>query len=268
MNATLAGLLWPYFNSTYNFQPGDSAFKNATAGDPYFAVAAKSGEVYKFYGAIITKQPEMMLAAGKTQVGSCEVTCVGKQGVDWTAAASLFDTTGYTYAGILASANFTVASIKTGAYLGYYSPTVPFGSSSGGIFSTNDGFTVSNNVQLQPVQTDEYGLYDWTIGDISASATAAPLDVSPAEILSAIPMQGAGAGRGASLQSGINLSIKPGPDGVTGTNLLQVVLNNASVFQTGFAYDTAAQRVPQLTFQTVRTYSSGALGVSATISIN
>ena len=267
-SSTQVGLLWPYFNATYNFQPGDSAFKNATGGDPYVAVVAKSGECYKFYGAIITKMPEIMLSADKTQLGGIEFTCVGKQGADWSTAASLFDTTGYTYASVLTSANFTVSSIKTGAYLGFYSPSVPFGSSSGGYFSANSGFTISSAVQLQPVQTDEFGLYDWTIGDISASCSCAPLDVSPSQILSAMPMQGAGAGRGASLSLGLNLTVSPSPQGASGTGLLQVQLNNANVFNTGFDYNTSAQRIPQLQFTTVRTYSSGGLALPAVITIN
>jgi hypothetical protein len=269
ISTALANIFWPYI--TYNFQPGDSALKRATAQDPYVTVIPKSGAQYQFFGAVVSKSPEVMLAADKTQIGQLEITAIGKQGVDWSASGtdgptgtgSLYTAQANTYATALTTANFTVASIKTGPYVGTYGTTI--GSGNAGTFSTNAGFTVGINTQMQPVETDEFGLFDFTVGDIVATATCAPLDVSADQISAAIPMQTAA--RGASLQSNINLLIDV-PSGLTGTGLIYSTLTNASVFQTGWAFGTATQRIPQLTFTTVRQFSSGSLGAPASISIH
>ena len=265
----LANIFWPY--TTYNFQPGDSALKRATAQDPYITVIPKSGAQYQFFGAVVSKSPELMLAADKTQIGSLEVTCVGKQGVDWSASGSdgpagsgaLYTAGATTYAAALTTANFSVASIKTGPYVGTYGSSLGAGAT--GVFSTNSGFTVGFDVQMQPVETDEFGLFDFTIGSVVATATCEPLDVSADQIAALIPMQTAA--RGASLQSGVNLLIDV-PSGVSSSGLIYSTLTNASVFQTGWKFNTAAQRIPQLQFTTVRQFSSGSLGTPASINIH
>lgn len=273
ITANLVKIFWPYLQGTSSsatFQTGDSALKLATSADPYVIVTPRSGLAYKFYGAVVDKMPELVLAADKTQIGSISITCIGAQGADWDSANSLYSTTSNTsgadYANALSAANFSVSSIKTGPYVGTYGAAA-IGSGATGVFSTNAGFTVSFNAQLNPVETDEFGLFDFTVGDIVASASCAPLDVSADQIAAIIPMQGSGASRGASLQSGINLLVDV-PSGVTGTGLIYTTLTNATVFQTGWAFGIATQRIPQLTFQTVRQYSSGGLGVPATINIH
>ena len=260
----MATVLWPYIKG--NFQPGDSALKNATS-DPYVIVAPKAGAQYKFFGTTVTKQPEIMLSADKTQIGSVELTAIGQQGADWgggtdgaTGSGSLYLATTTTYGTILTSAALAVSSIKTGPY------TATYGSSLGasGTFSTNAGFNLSFNSQMQPVETDEFGLFDWTIGDQSASVSCAPLDITADQIAAAIPMQSAS--RGASLQSGVDLVIDTTATVTTG--LLYATLKNATIFQTGFTYNVASQRIPQLTFTTVRSLSSGSLGAPAIINIH
>ena len=66
------------------------------------------------------------------------------------------------YASDLAGSGFTVSDIQTVPYVGNYSFVPQIGNA--GLFSSRDGFTVDFNVELQPVETDIYGLYDWTIG--------------------------------------------------------------------------------------------------------
>ena len=276
MTSAKAKILWPYI--AYNFQPGDSAFKNA-ATEPYIIVIPKSGAQYKFFGAVVSKSPTLMLAAEKTQVGSVEVTAIGTAGVDWAASGSdgptgtgsLYTATATTYATALTAANFLVATVKTAPYIGTYGTSI--GSGATGTFSTNSGFTVSVNAQMQPVETDEFGLFDFTIGDVSASAQCAPLDVTADQISALIPMQTTS--RGASLQSGINLVIDVPSSLPSSSGLLYTTLTNASIFTVGFEYNTASQRIPQLQFQTVRQFSpTGALGgspgliVPATINIH
>ena len=141
-----------------------------------------------------------------------------------------------------------------------------------GLFSSRDGFTVDFNVELQPVETDIYGLYDWTIGSIVATATCASLDVTADQIAAVMPLQGTytAAGpaafpgqtaglnydRGASLISGATLTISPANSAVSGRT---VVINNATVLQTNWAFGLATQRIPQLQFTSIRSLSSGSI---------
>ena len=250
LTTAFCGVLWPHGSKN----PGDSLIG---AGNPTIQIIPKTGYQYTFYGAVVTKQPQMMLSTTKTLIGSVTFTAIGKEGVLWSTAGSLYDqaTANFgTYA-------FSASNIRTCPYSGSWG--------SGPVLAladTKDGWTVDFNVSTTPVEADSFGIVDYTVGDNVATAHCTPLTVSESTLTAFLNLQGSGADRGQSLLSGNDLAITP----TTGTPVgsANVTLKNCSILQVGYDYDLQALRVPQIQFTSIRTLVTNALVPAYTIAAN
>jgi len=245
-----AAVLWPHGSKN----PGDSLIG---AGNPTIQIIPKTGYQYTFYGAVVTKQPQIMLSSTKTIVGAVTYTCIGQEGVLWSSAGSLYTqaTANFgTYA-------FNPSAIRTCPYSGAWG-TGPVLA----VTDTKDGWTVDFNVAITPVEADAYGIVDYTVGDNVATASCTPLTISESVLTPILNMQGTGADRGQSLLSGNDLAITPTNGTPTGS--ANVTLKNSSILQIGYDYDLQATRVPQIQFTTIRELVTNALTPAYSISAN
>ena len=249
LTSTNVPVLWPHGSKN----PGDSLIGT---GNPTIQIIPKTGYQYTFYGAVVTKQPQIMLGTTKTIVGPITFTCIGKEGVLWSTANSLYTeaTANFgTYA-------FSASAIRTCPYSGVW------GSSALSVSDTRDGWTLDFNVSTNPVEADSYGIVDYTVGDNVATATCTPLTISETSLTAVLNMQGTGADRGQSLLSGNDLVITP----TTGTPVgsANVTIYNSSVLQIGYDYGLQSLRVPQIQFTSIRYLASNALHVAYAITAN
>jgi hypothetical protein len=268
LTTAMAGVLWPHGGKN----PGDSLFggEPSLATYPSLQIIPKTGYSYTFYGAVVTKQPTVQLSSTKTIVGSITFTAIGKEGVLWSTANSLYteaSTSFGTYA-------FSPASIRTTPYVGGWGATASYsvptwtltGSPNLPIYDTKDGWSLNFNVSTTPVEADEYGIVDFTVGDNVATATCSPLTLSETTLTAILNLQGAGADRGQSLLSGNLLSIVPSNGTPVGS--ANVTLNNCSMLQIGYDYGLNSTRVPQIQFTTLRYLVTNALQPAYTITAN
>lgn len=249
LTTAMAAVLWPHGSKN----PGDSLIG---AGNPQIQIVPKTGYSYIFYGAVVTKQPQVNLASTKTIVGPITFTAIGKEGVLWSTAASLY-TEAVTSFGSYA---FTASSIRTCPYSGVW------GSSELSVVDTKDGWTIDFNVATTPVEADAYGLVDYTVGDNVATATCTPLTISETSLTALLKLQGAGTDRGQSLLSGNNLVVTP----TTGTPVgsANVTLSNCIILQVGYDYGLNSLRIPQVQFTTMRYLLASVLQSAYTITVN
>jgi len=263
LTTAMAGVLWPHGSKN----PGDSLIG---AGNPQIQIIPKTGYQYTFYGAVVTKQPSMMLSAVKTIVGPITFTAIGKEGVLWSTNNSLYTEATASFG----SYAFSPSSIRTTPYVGGWGATASYsvptwtltGSPSLAVYDTKDGFSVNFNVSTTPVEADEYGIVDFTVGDNVATATCSPLTVSETTLTAILNMQNTGADRGQSLLSGNLLSIVPSNGTPSGS--ANVTLGNSSILQIGYDYGLIANRVPQIQFTTLRYLTSNVLQPAYAITVN
>lgn len=248
INSTNVPVLWPH--GTKN--PGDSLIG---AGNPQIVIIPKTGSQYTFYGAVVTKQPSIQLSTTKTIVGPVTFTCIGKEGVLWSTANSMYTEASSAF-GTYA---FSPAAIRTCPYSGVWGSTLT-------TVDTKDGWTVEFNVATTPVEADSYGIVDYTVGDNVATATCSPLDVSETALTAILNMQGTNADRGQSLLSATDLVITP----TTGTPVgsANVTLSNCTILQIGYDYGLTSTRVPQIQFTTMRYLATNVLHSAYAITAN
>jgi len=268
LTTAMAAVLWPHGGKN----PGDSLFggEPSSATYPSLQIIPKTGYTYTFYGAVVTKQPSMMLSAVKTIVGSITFTAIGKEGILWSTANSLYTEASTSFG----SYAFNPASIRTTPYVGGWGATASYsvptwtltGTNALAIYDTKDGWSLNFNVATTPVEADEYGIVDFTVGDNVATATCSPLTISETNLTTILNMQSTGADRGQSLLSGFLLSIVPSNGTPSGS--ANVTLGNCSILQIGYDYGLQANRVPQIQFTTLRYLTTNVLQPAYAITAN
>ena len=232
----LLALLYPYGNPTI----GARVFPDA---DVPLAVHSVAGTKVNFVNAALTTMPPILLSPVKTAFGEAVFTALlglGKAPGD----SNSFFTTG--------SATYAAGGPDPSGIVGVqYAAT--FGSLN--IADTQDGWTVTPELEIEPVTTDLLGTIDYTIKGVKVTATCTPLGLTEAQILGALPIT---KGRGQSL-AGANDLVIAGDGGLT------VTLKNATMTRGPLNWGNTALRAGEVAFVAHRSFSSGTPGEIFTV---
>lgn len=213
------------------------------ANDTPLIVHSLAGQKLTFTNAFLSKVPDLLLSPVKTAFGSAEFTALLGLGKAPTDTAALY---------ALAAATYNLGYPDPAGLTGVqYAAT--FGALS--IPDTTEGWTVSVDLDISPVQSDLLGTVDYTLQGVTVRARCTPLGVSESTILSALPL---GLGRGASLR-GVNDLVIAGEGGLT------VTLKNAKMVTGPLAWGNATLRVGEIGFIAHRAFSEGVAGELYTV---
>jgi hypothetical protein len=204
-------------------------------------VHSRAGTKVVFTAAALTQCPELRLSPVATAFGQAQFTALlpnGKLPTDRT--TKFYTVTSATYADGEAPREALSGFHYTGE-LGDGVLTIP---------DTLDGWTVTPELQLEPVSTDSQGTIDYTLGGVRARATCTPLGLSEAQILGALP---ALQGRGKSTASANDLVIAAA-DGLT------VTLKNATMLRGPLQWGNTTLRAGEVAFTAHRAFSQGTPG--------
>lgn len=228
------GVLWPYASTAI----GASIFGGT---DLPLVIQGADGRKVTLSAAAVTKMPDIMLSTTRTLVGQVEFTGIGSDTIPWTTADSLVAEASNAFS----DTSFSPASIITQAYTAAWGASSPWNS-----FETLEGFTVSFETAFGDVTTDAGGLIDMTLGGIAVTARCQPVGISQAQLIAAIGVQGAGNGRGRSLQTGANNLV------ISGTGVV-VTVKKANIRTAPLRYGNTTHRIGEVEFVATREFSAG-----------
>ena len=238
LSADLLALLYP------------EAYTNPAIGSRVFAdtdiplvIHSVAGTKVNFVNAALTQMPPILLSPIKTAFGEAVFTALLGLNKAPGDSNSFFTTGTATYA--------AGGPDPTGIVGVQYAAT--FGALS--ILDTTEGWTITPELQLDPVQTDLLGTVDYTISGVKVTATCTPLGLTESQILGALPIT---KGRGQSL-AGSNDLVIAGAGGLT------VTLKNASVVRGPLQWGNTTLRAGELAFEAHRSFSSGTPGPIFTV---
>lgn len=231
LSADLLELLYPYGTPTI----GARVFPDA---DVPITVHSVAGTKVTFVNAALTTMPPLTLSPVKTAFGEAVFTALLGLGKKPSDANSFFTTAAAAYA--------SGGPDPTGIVGVQYSAT--FGSLN--ILDTLDGWTVTPEIQLQPVTTDLLGTVDYTVSGVTCTATCTPLGLTEAQLLGALPIA---KDRGASLKGAADLVI-------TGAGGLTVTLKNATMLRGPLQWGNTTLRAGEVQFTAHRAFTNGAPG--------
>lgn len=236
MSDDLLALLFPYGNPSI----GSRVFPDA---DIPLAVHSVAGTKVNFVNAALTQMPPIYLSPVKTAFGEAVFTALLGLGKAPGDSNSFFT---------VASATYAAGGPDPEGIVGVqYAAT--FGSLN--ILDTTDGWTVTPELTLEPVQTDLLGTVDYTIAGVKVTATCTPLGLTEAQILGALPITN---GRGQSL-AGANDLVIAGAGGLT------VTLKNATMTRGPLQWGNTALRAGEVAFEAHRSFSGGTPGAIFTV---
>lgn len=227
----LLALLYPYGTPTI----GARVFPDA---DVPLTVHSVAGTKVTFVNAAITTMPPLQLSPVKTAFGEAVFTALLGLGKKPSDASSFFTTAAAAYA--------SGGPDPTGIVGVQYSAT--FGSLN--ILDTLDGWTVTPEIQLEPVTTDLLGTVDYTVSGVTCTATCTPLGLTEAQLLGALPITN---DRGTSLKGAADLVI-------TGAGGLTVTLKNATMLRGPLQWGNTTLRAGEVQFTAHRAFTNGAPG--------
>ena len=222
LSEALLGVLFPAWMQTPVI--GTSLFGTT---DAPLVISSRAGTKLTFAAAAITKCPDRMLSPVKTAFGQAEFTALLPNGTLPDDATTKFYT--------VASETYADGEPPREGLTGFhYSGT--YGSLL--IPDTKEGWTVSFDLQLDPVTTDSQGTIDYTLGGIGVTAKCTPLGLPESQILAALPVL---RGRGASIAGANDLVIEA-------TGGLSVTLKCASLVTGPLNWGATALRAGEIGF--------------------
>lgn len=229
VNAGVVAALWPHLAKL----PGQSLFGATDAECTVQPVAGGSG--VRLANATVTGMPDIDISATKTVIGEVTVRGILADGAAWGAEShwSLADFQAPSLSGL------DPAAIPT-------SPgTVNWGSGFADI-KTLEGVRISFDMQTQDESSDEDGIYDITLTNLSATATLTPVAGVDLSLLAARMGVFANQLRGMSLPRN-DLSVT-GRD----TGSLAVTLFNAALATAPLTYGPTSRKLGELSFRGLR----------------
>lgn len=232
------GVLWPYRAALI----GSSIFG---AADQALVIHSIAGQKHTAPAAAVMSMPEIYFGSRKTSIGQVEFGISGKDNTAWTGVDSFWkiETEAFPAA---TWALFDPTKVVTEP------PTINWATGGAGTtFKTVDGATVSFELAMDPVETDEDGIIDYTLGNVGAMAKFRPLGQTETEIRDLLKLQDAGAWtRGAKLSSkGYDLTIS--------NSLGSIVLHKATLVSGGYRFGRTTLRNGELGFVAARTFTAG-----------
>ena len=227
----LLALLYPYGTPTI----GARVFPDA---DVPLAIHSVAGTKVTFVNAALTTMPPLTLSPVKTAFGEAVFTALLGLGKKPSDTNSFFTT---------AAASYTAGGPDPTGIVGVrYAAT--FGSLN--ILDTLDGWTVTPEIQLEPVTTDLLGTVDYTVSGVTCTATCTPLGLTESQLLGALPIA---KDRGSSLKGAADLVI-------TGAGGLTVTLKNATMLRGPLQWGNTTLRAGEVQFTAHRAFTDGAPG--------
>ena len=227
----LLALLYPYGTPSI----GARVFPDA---DVPLTVHSVAGTKVTFVNAALTTMPPLTLSPVKTAFGEAVFTALLGLGKKPSDTNSFFTTAAAAYA--------SGGPDPTGIVGVQYSAT--FGSLN--ILDTLDGWTVTPEIQLEPVTTDLLGTVDYTVSGVTCTATCTPLGLTESQLLGALPIA---KDRGTSLKGAADLVI-------TGAGGLTVTLKNATMLRGPLQWGNTTLRAGEVQFTAHRAFTDGAPG--------
>lgn len=227
----LLALLYPYGTPSI----GARVFPDA---DVPLTVHSVAGTKVTFVNAALTTMPPLTLSPVKTAFGEAVFTALLGLGKKPSDANSFFTTATAAYA--------SSGPDPTGIVGVQYAAT--FGSLN--ILDTLDGWTVTPEIQLEPVTTDLLGTVDYTVSGVTCTATCTPLGLTESQLLGALPIA---KDRGSSLKGAADLVI-------TGAGGLTVTLKNATMLRGPLQWGNTTLRAGEVQFTAHRAFTNGAPG--------
>jgi len=224
---------------------GASAIGSSIFGsDKALTINTLAGTQIVFNAAAVTKLPDIYLSSAKTMLGSMEWTCIGTDNTDWAAANQLYTVSSVAFS----DTSFTEPGIITDQWNGVWGSSAPWNA-----ISTKDGFVISFDLGLEPVETDAEGLVDMTLTKLVATAKFMPVGVTETQLLGGLLLQGTGAQRGRSLNATANNLV------ITGVNSTKVITIGGANFVTAdMGFGKGTLRAGEVALRSTRTFTAGA----------
>lgn len=200
---------------------------------------SQAGRKVTFHNTFIEKMPDLILSAKSQVFGQATIAAVRKKNTSPEDANSLYTE---------ASAAFTPASLLSETVR-----TEAFAAAFGTTFTnilTKDGWKISFQVQVAYEQVDDDGTVDAYMRGVSVMAKCRPVNLTEAQILGALRVQGAA--RGSSMRSGDPLVIQSA--GLTFT------LNDAQLREGPLRWGALELRAGEIGFYGHRAEDAGAYG--------
>jgi hypothetical protein len=234
-----------------------NAFTPANIGQLLFGATDKpvviqtvAGKQITWAAGAITKTPDLILSSLKMLWGEMEISTIGKKSTALTDPAFM--------AAIITQAfsdtSFDSSKVPSAPYqaaLGT-SPASPFDA-----IVTQDGFTVSNNMTVNPLKIANYGTVNWVIAEVIASVKFIPANCDDQDLWNLFQLQGSNAiapgGDVASLNQNLVIT-----GGVT-PNSVNCTISNVGPDKTASRYGLAVLRAGEVELFSRKSFVSGVL---------
>lgn len=245
-------VLGAFINPVANMVPGASLL---TGSDLPFVASASDGQIHTINAAAVTKLPDIFLSAKKTMFGSLTVRGYRSLATGWLDANSLY--TLATSGGSLTDTTWVPQNIVVQPYSATWGAISGFTS-----FDTQDGWTISFNMETEEIETDSTGKIDVAFKSLEVMAKCVPVGPTATQILTAAKIQGlsgsSGMARGYSLHNDGSGSVTPdlvitGQDGAS-----IVTLAAANIKTAGYQFGATKLRNGEVGFVSTRKYTTGA----------
>lgn len=247
-NAAFRAAVW---NRYANMVIGTSIF-GATDTPLVIKAPDTAGGTHTLICAAVTKLPDIILSATKTMIGSLGFTGIrGLSGTAWNVDNAVYTVTASD--GSIVDATFDAEDIVTQPYFGNFGAVAGLN----GAFETEDGWTISFDLQTEARQVDSLGTIDYKFKSISVMAKCVPIGPTAAQLLSAAKIQGGTARRGQSFY-GIGNTLYIGSSYADPTSGYTLYVPKAHLKSEGFRFGATVLRNGEVGFVAARGFSSGA----------
>ncbi len=199
------------------------------------------GTLITFLNVGMTKMPSLNLSAVKTPFGQIEAEAYTSYGMNWSDANSLFTIGSQAFS----DATFSESLLWTLPYTAAFGDAAPFDN-----LDPRDGVQMDFTMTLKEVLSDRDGLVCRSIIDVSAMAKIIPQNLTVADLLGEIAIQGTGAARGASLPSA-ELDV------YSDTYNPYIAHYGSTLQNAPFQATSQDDPIKELQFKTKRTFSAG-----------
>lgn len=206
-------------------------------------VETLDGKVITFHVAAVTQMPDFLGSAVQTPLGAVTFEIFRKNGVAASTADSRYATSpaAFSY-----DSSFDPAQIVTQPYEASWGETSPWDA-----FSSKNGFRVSFPMSLTPIEDDACGIIGRRLSGVTAEVRAQPTSASESDILTALKLQGSGAGRGRRIV-GEDLDL-------TGAGVF-VRIYGAALVGAPMGFGSQIDRAGEFTWRNSRTFTTGVPG--------
>jgi len=245
LSEAIAAMLFPYGN----FTKGAGILSDT---DKPLVIHGADASLTTFKAAALETMPNLRFSSIETLIGPATFLCVRghTSGAldEWDAANSLITQAGS--GGSMADVSFTPAGIITQPYTSNWGAKTGFQDT-----DTIDGFNVEFNITFADDMTDRRGMINRRVDTVQARVRCSPLGPTRQQILEAMEIQGAGAGRGKTRQAnGADFTIT-GDDGTD-----YFTLKNAILVDQVERWGTEQIRIGDVAWMATRTFSAGSPG--------